>query len=240
MPLVILVISLLSPGLALAECMPPGILPDQLVANYQLHRSNDDEQHTSPLRFVRLGDNVIRIRPTQQVAEHWLRGAEERHVFYRHFLDAGRSVYYPVSDLLTLNIHRSWQSINSLFDERVLPQLQQKGEEQAFCQTARRYHGKLQGKQLEVLWLTSLKLPAYLKISTPQEYLEMDLQGFGQPAELEQQLAHWRRFDSIDYADVGDSESDPFIARMIRQGFIEHGASGMYDSDGQPLGGHAH
>ncbi|GAB1112012.1 MAG: hypothetical protein SwBeaMacB_26570 [Shewanella algae] len=46
-------------------------------------------------------------------------------------------------------------------------------------------------------------------------------------------------FQDLDFADVGDSESDPFIAKMITQGFIQHGSSGFYSADGQQLdGGH--
>jgi len=240
MPIIFLIFSLLIPSLSLANCQPPQAEPDRLVANYRIHQHNGPKETTSELQFVRLADEVLRIRPAMQTAELWRRGDNERNEFYRYFLDAKRTVYYPAGDLLALNIHRSWQSANSLVDKQVLPLLEAVGEEQVFCQTARHYRGELQGRQLELLWLTSLELPAYLKIRNRDNVYELQLEGFGQPAEIERQLASWRRFDSIDYADVGDSESDPFIAKMIRQGFIEHGASGMYDSNGHPIGGHGH
>jgi hypothetical protein len=48
-------------------------------------------------------------------------------------------------------------------------------------------------------------------------------------------------YRTIDYADIGDSEDDPFVRKMIRMGFVSHGASGFYDEHGHALdGGHNH
>jgi len=240
MPLFLLIITLLLPGVTLAECIAPQAQADRLAADYQLIRQHGANRTEAPLQFVRLQDKVLRIRPDRHIAELWQRSDDGGNDFYRYFLEEERTVYYPVSDLLTLNIHRNWQSVNSLFDEQALALLQTQGEVTAFCLTARRYHGRVQDKEIELLWLADLRLPAYLKITGQDGSQEMRLQGFAPIDTVRQQLRRWQSFPSIDYADVGDSESDPFIARMIRQGFIEHGASGMYDSDGHPIGGHGH
>jgi len=60
-------------------------------------------------------------------------------------------------------------------------------------------------------------------------------------AQIQQQFALWDAYQTTDYADIGDNEGDPFLAKMINLGFIEHGASGFYDANGKALGGgHSH
>ena len=58
---------------------------------------------------------------------------------------------------------------------------------------------------------------------------------------IKQKFAVWDRYQTTDYADVGDNESDPMLAKMIKLGFISHGASGFYHADGTQIeSGHHH
>lgn len=58
---------------------------------------------------------------------------------------------------------------------------------------------------------------------------------------ITQQFARLNGGDTTDYADVGDSESDPFLEKRINLGFIEHGAIGFCDADVHVLeGSHQH
>jgi hypothetical protein len=52
---------------------------------------------------------------------------------------------------------------------------------------------------------------------------------------IQQQLDTFSAYQSTDFADIGDNESDPFFRKMINLGFIEHSASGFYDSEGNSL-----
>ena len=44
-------------------------------------------------------------------------------------------------------------------------------------------------------------------------------------------------YQATDYADIGDDHTDPFLTKMVTQGFIEAGASGFYDQHGRALKG---
>jgi len=57
---------------------------------------------------------------------------------------------------------------------------------------------------------------------------------------FKERLAVRDNYILIDYADIGDSEEDPFVKKMIRWGFVEHGASGFYDEHGHAIQGHGH
>ena len=48
---------------------------------------------------------------------------------------------------------------------------------------------------------------------------------------------------STDFADIGDDHTDPFLLKMMNLGFIEEGASGFYDIQGNAMidkKGHSH
>ena len=54
-------------------------------------------------------------------------------------------------------------------------------------------------------------------------------------------FALWQQYELTDYADIGDNESDPFLAKMINLGFIQDTHPGFYNSQGQAIGGrHQH
>ena len=57
---------------------------------------------------------------------------------------------------------------------------------------------------------------------------------------LQQRLASRDDYTLIDFADIGDSEENPFVKKMINWGFVEHGASGFYDEHGHAIEGHGH
>jgi hypothetical protein len=42
---------------------------------------------------------------------------------------------------------------------------------------------------------------------------------------------------AMDFADIGDNEADPFVAKMIRQGFVAHAHT---DGNVSYPGGHQH
>ncbi|MFK7893677.1 MAG: hypothetical protein AB8B63_22865 [Granulosicoccus sp.] len=104
-----------------------------------------------------------------------------------------------------------------------------------------------------VTWNTARQLPVFFQIKqrmatagnseTLFQIIEWQLKDLSTDAAMvAEQYNRWDRFDTMDYADVGDNESDPFLMTMINLGFISHGASGFYDSRGSTLsgGGHRH
>ncbi|MBX2880378.1 MAG: hypothetical protein KTR32_10625 [Granulosicoccus sp.] len=52
---------------------------------------------------------------------------------------------------------------------------------------------------------------------------------------VDRKFKEWDKHFTMDFADIGDNESDPFLKTMITFGFISHGASGFYDSSGQQI-----
>ena len=70
---------------------------------------------------------------------------------------------------------------------------------------------------------------------------EWTLQDVNYNADTNTFFAKRESYQSTDYADIGDDHTDPFLTKMVNQGFIEAGASGYYDQHGQAIGSsHTH
>jgi hypothetical protein len=61
-----------------------------------------------------------------------------------------------------------------------------------------------------------------------------------EPNQVKKVFSSRENYQTTDYTDIGDNESDPFLMNMINLGFVQHGASGFYDAQGNSLDGDHH
>ena len=89
---------------------------------------------------------------------------------------------------------------------------------------------------LAAVFLGSFDAGELIRISTPSYSREIVLTAsHHNQQKVQVEFAKWDNYQTTDYADIGDNESDPFLAKMINLGFVEHGASGFYHADGSPI-----
>ncbi|WP_432467498.1 hypothetical protein [Agarivorans sp. Z349TD_8] len=215
----------------------------EVTATYQSTSKQGFNKKVSNFTFSRNNQQVVTIYPQKNTAEYWQKSADGRHQFYRFFTANQRSVYYPSSDLRSLNINRNWDSIEQLVPAIWLTRLKKMpASQQADSSTIEHYKGQLGELWIELDWRSEQQIPQRLLTKKGYKSKELILQDFSLDTKsIQQQLVGWMRFSSIDYADVGDSEDDPFLAQMINQGFIEHAASSVYDANGKMIkSGHVH
>lgn len=53
-------------------------------------------------------------------------------------------------------------------------------------------------------------------------------------AKIQQAITQRENYDSMDFADIGDNESHPFVRKMISLGFVGH-STGFYDTAGNQI-----
>ncbi|WP_249319400.1 hypothetical protein [Pseudoalteromonas sp. BDTF-M6] len=204
------------------------------------------KQNAKGFSLWRLHQEVAHQALAQGLVEKWqhLRSGQVRPV--RYFEQYQRGIEYQPGELKGQGLEIDWSQkyqlvSNALLEQPVRTQGQGCEREELF------EHGNEQQK-LAITWLPELKLVKSMTLSKQddqgqwQQVNSLELQGYQlNKQQVERQFALWDSYQSTDYADVGDNEQDPFLAKMINQGFIEHGASGFYSSDGQALrGGHHH
>ncbi|MCK8043563.1 hypothetical protein MSG37_01565 [Shewanella sp. 1CM18E] len=214
--------------------------PEHLRATYSITTSQGGQQS---LTLLRSADQVIYQRNDVSF-ELWNKQGE----YVRYFPKQQRSISYRKGDLLSLNMHFDYQQLSQIVAPSTIQQLtavnstqpaktdqlQAAGNIDLTCQQVTHYQGALHNQQLKLAWLSELALPANMIMLQGKQQLNVQLVELAplSSAEFAEHIANYR---DMDFADVGDNESDPFIAQMIHQGFIQHGSSGFYDSHGNAL-----
>lgn len=202
-----------------------------LIARYAVSNSHGDSREVTLIR----NKQQLIYQHNPQSFELW----DSRGEYVRYFPNERRSVSYRKGDLLSLNMHFNFEQLNHLISPARIEGLQQrptsKTNQLDSCIT-QRYSGEQSGQKLVVSWIDKLELPNSFVVSNANgsmQYQLLELTSFSN----NEFSALISGYQDIDFADVGDNESDPFIAKMIHQGFIQHGSSGFYDSEGNKLSG---
>lgn len=137
--------------------------------------------------------------------------------FLKLFHDDRRAVEYRSDDLAVLDIGGDWQAHALLIDPQWLQDLPvvASGWREGYPYQRRR--GELHGEKIDLVWRLDLNLPVSIERSG---------EGYREVTELAEvhaaATAPWPRRDSaayevIDFADLGDRESDPFVQRIFAQ-----------------------
>ncbi|GIU48174.1 hypothetical protein TUM4438_28970 [Shewanella sairae] len=212
------------------------IKPTHVSATY-IVTNNAGQQKT--ITLLRNNDQVIYQRSPVSF-ELWDANGE----YVRYFPAQQRSISYRKGDLLSLNMHFDYEQLSHLIPPSALQSLTQvkptaNNVINDVCPASEYYQGQLGHSQFEIDWVGHLALPANMHIhqdGMQQQYQLVAIKTLSDKA-FSALTANYR---DLDFADVGDNESDPFIAEMIHQGFIQHGNSGFYDSQGNQLSSNSH
>jgi|GEM_PF-1014523 len=221
------------------ECA--SLTSDNIDARYAVfsHPSQSGvEVSNKNIRLIKSRDRVI-YKKSPMTFEAWDRNGE----YVRYFPQQQRSITYRPSDLRSLNMSYDLDQLFHLVSPKLKSQLRQGQSIARSCYTVEQYQGKQDGQAIELEWIASLSLPYQLTLGQGPQQITYRLISANNINDNEFN-AFTQGYNDLDFADVGDSESDPFIAKMITQGFIQHGHSGFYDSNGNQRseghGGHGH
>lgn len=228
---------LISPLASASQCA----LESQYVqANYQVN----SEQTTN--NTLAQAQQFTLWRTPHQVAEQgselvevWQQLSNQQIRPIRYFQGHQRGIEYQPSEVQG---EQDWSTKYQLVSDDFIAKMTLKSEQGEGCEQLQNYQLVQGDTKIELAWLVNKKLVSSMRISKPQltQTLTLDKVKFDKAAVM-QQFANWDSFQTTDYADIGDNEGDPFLAKMINLGFIEHGASGFYDASGKALGGgHSH
>lgn len=191
------------------------------------------------LQLLRRQAQTAYFNPGNGVGEWWNFSVAEHPSFIRVFAKQQRRIDYYMGDLRTLNIHVSQPEIESFAAAHLRSQLRHKGA--GSCADSQVYEGDYQQVHYRLLWSDSLQLPLQLTTEHKGQIKQWQASKIMPASEVDMLLSRWQQFADTDYADIGDNETDPFLAQMINQGFIEHSEHAVYNSNGQPMSGqHIH
>ncbi|MGQ7845870.1 hypothetical protein ACUNV4_15405 [Granulosicoccus sp. 3-233] len=227
-------------------------LREALGASYTI--SSNGRQDVS-LDFWRAGNQVMYHYPDRDVADQWTRTRNGYLKPVRYFTADERAIEYDAFDINGGKGSKDWESRSRWISQDRLDSMQLMGSEGEGCLRTETYEVTPTDRMGKPLPFSKTSLTWLPELQLVERYLVRSTDSLGQrritqwrmdelktdKALVQRSLQAFDDFAATDYADVGDNESDPFLMKMIRLGFVQHGASGFYNADGSPLsGGHVH
>ena len=199
-----------------------------LRAVYQLQQG---QQSATELQLLRDGKWVAQRYPAQHITLSWYLSRPGMIQPTRHFEQYQRSIEYAAGEVVHGKKETDWDYRNQLVSQSLLSKLQLVSESGAGCELQQTFRGQIAAQPVTLVWHPKLNLLRSLQIGE-QQPKRWTLQTVSfDPSQV---VAHRQWLDSFqttDYADIGDDHSDPFLTKMVRQGFIEHGHDGFYSAD---------
>ena len=228
---------LISPLASASQCA----LDSQYVkANYQVSSEQVATKAAAPTQQFTLWRTPHQVAEQgHELVEVWQQLSNQQIRPIRYFQAQQRGIEYQPSEVQG---EQDWSTKYQLVSDHFIAKMTLKSEQGEGCEQLQNYQLVQGDTKIELAWLVNKKLVSSMRISKPQltQTLTLATVEFDKAAVL-QEFTNWDNYQTTDYADIGDNESDPFLAKMINLGFIEHGASGFYDASGKALGGgHSH
>lgn len=178
---------------------------NKIRTDWYLWREADAIETANPI----VGQNTI-----------WERNDKGEYNYRRIFHKDKRVVEYVPGEIKTRHAEPDWTKLASVVSPLLLDELKRGSSKTLFGQKAVRYSGVAGGQKIDMWWLERTQLPARLSISSAGQQMFLDLKELhaksppSWPRANEELIA---AYGQIDAADFGDMESDPFVARVMRQ-----------------------
>ena len=210
-----------------------------LKADYKITNSHKAQQNSESLTLWRNNQQVA--HQSEVITELWQHLANKQIRPIRYFNAQQRGIEYQPSEVRGV---QSWSAKSQLVDNHLIEKMTLVNTQNTGCDEVKNYELTEGDNQFKLALFTQSNLVKTFSVTNKkaQTNTVLSLNNVSSnKAEITEQFAKWDRFQTTDYADIGDNENDPFLAKMINLGFIEHSATGFYNQQGEAIeGGHHH
>lgn len=182
-------------------------------------------QETSTSSYLWREPNRVETRDANgDTGALWERGKDGGIFFRKLYHQAQKAIEYYPDDLRAAGSNLSWDAIESTFDSELSGRtLKRVGKEIYLDREAERYRGEVDGIVMEVVWLSRERVPALVRKTTSNRVNTLRLAEIwpidkapwpsSTHAEIEQ-------YQHLDFSDLGDMESDPFVKWVIGRAHV--------------------
>lgn len=189
--------------------------------------------NSQTLQIWRNQQQIAYVYPESHMTELWEQTHNGRLHLTRYFNEYQRGIEYQPNEIKG---GKDWSMKRHFVSESLLSEMNLQQTQGQGCLTLQTLSLEKGQQHYQMQWYNQLKLIKSFTISTEGSVVRWDL------LELQQQknmvidyFATLSSFETTDYIDIGDNESDPFLRKMINLGFVEHSHSGFYDSEGHSM-----
>lgn len=199
---------------------------------YQVSEIRGGKTFISERQIWRKQGSVLYVYPDAGVSDHWLPSYQHNVQLIRYYDAERQGIEYQPGEFRQKT---SWEGLAYLSTEDKRRQMKLQAETGNGCQLSQIFESK-NGGQLK--WNAKQRYVESFKSGNTSWKLVRLIHGQDR---IDTEFNKRQKFNTTDFSDIGDNESDPFIRKMINLGFVEHGASGFYDAAGNALEGeHSH
>jgi len=203
------------------------ILPKVLSAYYDFNqqKTNNIEQQkqrltatkkTQSFELHRYNNRVLQRDLSHGVNDIWSHNGN-RLSLNRAFEQYQHSIEYQSNEL---RYQPTWQDIFHLVAIPDLDKMQLVKQKHSGCQLEQHYVQQTKTSEYQLVWLPNLQLVKFFELKNKSLTRQWSLTNYqGSVEQIAALFTEYSRYQSTDYADVGDNESTPFLAAMINQGF---------------------
>jgi hypothetical protein len=219
-PKVLACLCLLFTNATFADCAQDA---DKLGAQYLLRTTDtaSGDARAQDLVVWRNGSRVAHVHPDSGVVELWELTPNGRMRLVRFFDEYSRGIEYQPGEVDIAADKGGWQKKWQLVSDARLQSLGEPVASGQGCDRVASYRWQEQEVQYELDWLPGLQLISHYRAITPDHETEWKLERTVTDGdEIDQAFARRDAYQTTDYADIGDHESDPFLLKMINLGFI--------------------
>jgi len=203
-----------------------------LAANYQLttiRKSNSIAPEYQQLRLWRRNREVAHEHPEINITKAWNLLTNDMIRPVQYFDTHQRAVEYSPGALNSGAGENSWSNKHSLISnqQKILMHLDRiEGEG---CDKREYLSLTKNGIHYSLVWSVAKALPlTYKEVSASKEFRLTLSSTNANAVVVNDFFSSLASYQTTDYADIGDNESDPFLLSMINLGFVKQGASGVF------------
>ncbi|MFT6088105.1 MAG: hypothetical protein ACJA11_003378 [Glaciecola sp.] len=226
------------------QCSNPVSPASKLIAVYEIAKSansSDRLEQKLQVTLIRNGNEVAHQYPQTGITESWQLNQAKQIKSTRFFDLHERAIEYQPGEKVHGKTESDWSYRNQLISDSLLKKFTTTNVINEGCnriETKQLNDGRL---SMDITWFSELRLVSSFIIKEKDSPRILESWSLKSLTLSNKQITPFFKsryaYYATDYADIGDDHTDPFLTKMMNLGFIEHGASGFYDTQGNPMSG---
>ena len=197
--------------------------------------------NSTEISLLRYNNTVAHQYPHVGITETWTMVRNKLIKPVRYFDKHERAIEYQPGESIHGRVEKDFSFRYQLISNTLLNKMTLERSEGKGCMRIEYLTYQNSKVDMTLAWLPELKLIQQFRVNEKNTTREWSLVSVDDNVNLEAFFESRDKYKATDYADIGDDHTDPFLTNMVNQGFIEAGASGFYDQNGNAIGeGHRH
>lgn len=209
-------------GIASAEDIC-GIDPNRVGIRYTVSEIRGTDVLTYHIQVWRRGNQVAYVHEENELTEIWDLVRDGRQKLIRYFDGYERAIEYQPEDVNSGSGQDAWSGRYQVIADSELDSMTLEDSAGSDCELVQVYENADDNRQTIVRWRPAWKIAEEIRSEQENATVTWRVDElYSTAGRVDDEFTRRHRYHTIDFVDIGDNESDPFLQKMIHLGFIEH------------------